>query len=817
MQSRDIQANETGINQAQREKILTSLNLILSLPGDPTYYYDSINSLLSEMNVSIETFFKMCMGFLSRHSKDKNDLKLISAYLFLMKNFTKIFAEIEDSQLTNQVLTISKHLGYERMDKNKVLMRFGEKGIKAYIMLSGNIDILIKTTKKMKVSEKNYILYIGTLVRYKEYGLLNLVINENYQKYPLEIDDDINDEPNVLYQLNQKNTSFRHKDKAKIIKASQLLNMFNDEVGAINSTNKKKEKDLLNNVTTTDYINRLNVCQDVSKSTNKYGSFSPDEIDAIDVVIFSYMKVASLTTGALFGEIALSDPAALRTATIITTSDCFFGTLNKTTYNQSLKICKEKIFQATLGFIVSIKLFKLIKHSTLGKKYFNNFSAKKVYKGENLIVEGEKISSLYLLREGEYEMTIKASLKELTTVITKIYSKLPKTANKIMKITQSDRAIEAEVKENPNLGKIYYAKQIFRLTSLNAPDVVGLSDWINEEKGVSFFTLECKTAKGEVLELSNIFYNEMKNKEDSIESQEKSLTEKKNKILVDRLNSIRSSKLKIYSDFMKYKFDIESEIESDIQRNNAMKRQKDTKKTVINAKDVKLVTTTQPLICTERKNISEYNKNNNPIFFHRNEKKRMTIDVPKLKLRTPFPSSRKESKKETAFSSFQTDLRSEERRVSVNPYAFSEEMIKFLNEKKEQPNLINSFNKTQKQFRTQQQFPLSQRVKRKKKIFINDLALETLEPNKRIFLLEQLSQPYNSRNNGDGILSSRPSYIANSVMPFNKISEDVLRTEKRTKTVTDKNIITNNERGKYLQYSINKIKATMIAPKLIDN
>ena len=177
----------------------------------------------------------------------------------------------------------------------------------------------------------------------------------------------------------------------------------------------------------------------------------------------------------------------------------------------------------------------------------------------------------------------------------------------------------------------------------------------------------------------------------------------------------------------------------------------------------------------------------------------------------------KESKKETAFSSFQTDLRSEERRVSVNPYAFSEEMIKFLNEKKEQPNLINSFNKTQKQFRTQQQFPLSQRVKRKKKIFINDLALETLEPNKRIFLLEQLSQPYNSRNNGDGILSSRPSYIANSIMPFNKISEDVLRTGKRTKTVTDKNIITNNERGKYLQYSINKIKATMIAPKLIDN
>ena len=43
----------------------------------------------------------------------------------------------------------------------------------------------------MKVLEKDYLYYISNLIRWKEYGLVNIVINDNFPIFPLEIIDDI--------------------------------------------------------------------------------------------------------------------------------------------------------------------------------------------------------------------------------------------------------------------------------------------------------------------------------------------------------------------------------------------------------------------------------------------------------------------------------------------------------------------------------------------------------------------------------------------------------------------------------------------------
>ena len=112
------------------------------------------------------------------------------------------------------------------------------------------------------------------------------------------------------------------------------------------------------------------------------------------------MKVASLTTGALFGEIALSNPLAQRTASIITTSNCHFGTLNKNSYHLSLKTCKDKQIQMILKFIVSNQIFKGLNTLTLNKKYLNNFSTKRISKGEFILHQSDFPKSIYLLKEG---------------------------------------------------------------------------------------------------------------------------------------------------------------------------------------------------------------------------------------------------------------------------------------------------------------------------------------------------------------------------------------------------------------------------------
>ena len=43
----------------------------------------------------------------------------------------------------------------------------------------------------MKITDNDYLFYLANLIKYKEYGLLNAVVNDNYTVYPIIIEDDI--------------------------------------------------------------------------------------------------------------------------------------------------------------------------------------------------------------------------------------------------------------------------------------------------------------------------------------------------------------------------------------------------------------------------------------------------------------------------------------------------------------------------------------------------------------------------------------------------------------------------------------------------
>ena len=168
--------------------------------------------------------------------------------------------------------------------------------------------------------------------------------------------------------------------------------------------------------------------------------------------------------------------------------------------------------------------------------------------------------------------------------------KLPKTSKYIDMLTQSQRAILNEIKENTQLHKIMYTTHVIHLSTAECPNVVGLSDFINNGKYA--FSVECKSAKGEYMVLKNVFYKDMRMKEYTIEENEIEFVEQKIKMIIDRMNNIRNSKLQAFLDSKKFAFDLGSEIENDIQKNNALKRKKDTQKTIINAKEIKLNTNT---------------------------------------------------------------------------------------------------------------------------------------------------------------------------------------------------------------------------------
>lgn len=583
----------------KKEAIVKKLNEIFSQKSSHLGYDRDIANALDELGVTQDDFFNVCLLFLEKSTRTKEETRLIYGYLFFMKDFITMIKKQDESHYPEYLQIIATYMNYEKLDCNRVLMRFGDKGKKAYIMLNGEIDILIKSPKVMKVYEKDYLIYLATLIRYREYGLVNVVVNENFNVYPLEIEDDLfkgnpssthvnNEEQKSFFSLTVKNKSLKESKKTRKLRASYLLSLLNFtyvKMSSISSNGKKTEKEILNNVSTEEYIQRLNVIKDRSDTTktNRYV--------LIELTIYTYTKIISRTTGALFGELALSDPLALRTATIITASDCHFGTLSKQSYSLSLKAGAERQLRQSINFVCSFELFKGIVPGILKKRYFNNFSVKKVVKGSIIIEQNTPATSISLLREGNYEVYVNLSIFELLQLEKYYYSKSPNGKGYLEKIEKSEREYNTIMKDNIKFRKFYTTKEVIRIREIQCPDLVGLFDF-TDAKGNNAFTVECKSPEGEIFQLSLSFYNAMKNRDETVRKNEVPFIEKKYDVVSQRLTTIRESKVQSFFDYKSkrdiFDFDIENEIASSMMKTISLKRKFDSKKTLIDAKDLKL-------------------------------------------------------------------------------------------------------------------------------------------------------------------------------------------------------------------------------------
>ena len=650
----------------QKTKLIPKLESLLSKPCSQYGYSADILSALEELSITQNDFFQICLSCLSKTARKKEETNLIFGYLYLMNDFVNMLNKNNGTHVFEDLQLIAQNLGYEKLPESHILMRLGEKGKKAYITLNGNIDILIKTSKEMKVLEKDYLYYIANLIRWKEYGLVNIVINDNFPIFPLEIIDDItqkdiekknstinienetisserksiieievnNNEKNIIindkdkendkeifsyFKLTTQNQTIKDPKKTKIFKATNLLSLFN-----LKLSDKKNEKEI-NNVSTENYINRLNVCRDYTNIEIPINKIGLENF--YNLKIYSYIKIISRTTGSLFGEIALSDPQALRTATIITSSESHFGTLNKKSYNQSLKIGAEKQQRQTVIFLTSFPVFNSFPTVTFFKRYFTFFSETIPIKGSFVYSQDEKPSFFALLREGSYEVTSKMNIKELSNLIAYLLnkSKTDECQNKLNDLINNERELYHIMKDNVKFRNFYYKKEVFRISEIQSPEFIGFEDFINS-KGKIAFTVECKSPKGLFYTLSYDFYKEMKSKEYSIRTNEVLMKRNKMDVMIQRLLIIRNSLIKSFFDYKMERNPIEKKLKEnfneELLKERSAKRLFESKK-IIFGKDLLSLFQKQNSINSKEKNIiiTERSKQNSP---EKQKEKRMS-------------------------------------------------------------------------------------------------------------------------------------------------------------------------------------------------
>ena len=114
--------------------------------------------------------------------------------------------------------SLSTELKYEYLEANKIIYKHGDIPDKYYILLKGEVDIIVPNEIEVMMSEYEYYNYILRLFKYQEHSLLKKVLNKNYSLYPLNkqlFEDWIYTAYNTLRHLEKESELNKIKRKRK--------------------------------------------------------------------------------------------------------------------------------------------------------------------------------------------------------------------------------------------------------------------------------------------------------------------------------------------------------------------------------------------------------------------------------------------------------------------------------------------------------------------------------------------------------------------------------------------------------------------------
>jgi hypothetical protein len=153
------------------------------------------------------------------------------------------------------------------------------------------------------------------------------------------------------------------------------------------------------------------------------------------VFIHDMEMILTLGNGKLFGDFALQNRNNIRTASILTSEDCYLGKIQQELYHDYISNEKHKTILKEIDFLSVNFFFKSIPIGVFKKKYFYDFVAIDLGKNNILYNEKDLAETIYFIKEGEIEIRIVSNLLELSKKLeglvesTKAVKNFEKSAN----------------------------------------------------------------------------------------------------------------------------------------------------------------------------------------------------------------------------------------------------------------------------------------------------------------------------------------------------------------------------------------------------
>lgn len=271
---------------------------------------------------------------------------------------------------------------------------------------------------------------------------------------------------------------------------------------------------------------------------------------------------------------------------MISNNKCEMGVLNKKSYDICIKNVTEKQRRQTINLLLSFPIFKGLNYYTINKKYFNNFILCFFNKGNKIIQQFDFVNNVFLIKEGNFDISIKISYNEIIELIKYYIEKINdkeqiKDIMKYISLQHFKDISDLRSYFGPDkFKKFMEEKHYFKLFTFSSLEIIGIDTYINLENGNSFFEIECSSVKGETLKLSKEFLNQIIFSNFIVKKNNFDVVQEKNIKFIHRLMILRETLFHSFYIHQSKKtgIKIENEIENEISLEKNIKIYKNGKR-----------------------------------------------------------------------------------------------------------------------------------------------------------------------------------------------------------------------------------------------
>lgn len=143
-------------------------------------------SLEKFLNLSEDNKLTVVVDILNKSCRSNDELNILCTYITDMKSTFFLSNNKKSHKDKEKLINLGINMFFDKVDKYRILIRFGQKGDNFYFILKGSIAVLGVKEEKSYVTKEEYISYLKSLINHLEYSLLTKCIQMNCDKFPLE-------------------------------------------------------------------------------------------------------------------------------------------------------------------------------------------------------------------------------------------------------------------------------------------------------------------------------------------------------------------------------------------------------------------------------------------------------------------------------------------------------------------------------------------------------------------------------------------------------------------------------------------------------